>query len=416
VGLAQNLGALRALAAEGIQQGHMRVHARNVAVAAGATEGEVDRLAQSIADQRTINRQAARRELQRMRAETRDAWEPGQVGQRMTRLRERHLDGILALIREAQREDLPRGSRLLELCDYQLSTGGKRLRALLPLLVAEALGVEEMAPLLPFAAACEVLHNATLVHDDLQDGDRTRRGRPTVWSQFGEARAINLGDALFHLAHMLLHRLDLPLHRRLSVERRLMQETLRVLDGQEQELSLLRDSEPGMERYVALAQAKTSGLFALPMAGAAAICGAPAELVSGLQEAAGHLGLLFQIQDDLLDLYGDKGRGERGADLREGKRSVLVVHALQHAPAEDARWLRGLLDRPHDRRPTADEVQAAAALLQRLGSPRFALDQMEAARRQASAVAGLTDHRPLRALVDGVAELLLQPIASLRDR
>src|SRR5438270_6085718 len=96
---------------------------------------------------------------------------------------------IRALMDELIRESGGEGSLLRQMADYHLQTPGKRLRAILPLLIAEALGV---APerLVPFGAACEMLHNASLVHDDLQDGDSTRRGQPAVWKKFGMPQAI----------------------------------------------------------------------------------------------------------------------------------------------------------------------------------------------------------------------------------
>jgi len=184
-------------------------------------------------------------------------------------LRERYLPDIMALI----------------------ETGGKRLRAVLRLRVGEAVGADP-AQLVPFGAACEMLHNATLVHDDLQDGDRLRRGRATVWHRYGAAQAINLGDAMFYYTLLLVHRLELPIDRREAIARRVLEETLRVIEGQEREFRLRQFSRPPLPDYFAMVEAKTSGLFALPMAGAAALCGRPAEVVRGLQEAAGHMGPL----------------------------------------------------------------------------------------------------------------------------
>ena len=409
VGLAQNLGALRALAAEGIQAGHMRVHARNLAVAAGAVGPEVERVARSMgrAGQGPVNLEAARETLLASRRQQARGSDPARMRQRFQQLREAYLGQVEAHIDEVLEQATGADSSLSRMCGYHLQTGGKRLRALLPLLVAEALG-SDPARLVPFGAACEMLHNATLVHDDLQDGDRQRRGAETIWSRFGVPQAINLGDAMFYYTLLLLERLELPPARRRAVTRRVLQETLRVIDGQEREFAL-KSGEASMDAYLAMVQGKTSGLFALPMAGAAALVGAPESIVDGLQEAARHMGVLFQIQDDVLDLYGDKGREARGSDILEGKRSVLVVHALQHAAGRRARWLRQLLD--GDRAQTAaSDVEAAIQMLREVGSLAYALHEMGRRQEQAVQVMRRLRHPLLASLVEAMCTLFLEPI------
>jgi hydroxymethylglutaryl-CoA reductase len=426
VGLAQNLGALRALAAEGIQRGHMRVHARNLAVASGASEHEVNEVARAVADGGEVSHAAAVRAVNTLRSGRGEAWTPTSVRERFTALREVHLPQINAAVEAVLDEAGVGGSSVAAMCRYHMGTGGKRLRAVLPLLVGEALGADPTR-LVPLGAACEVLHNATLVHDDLQDGDRLRRGEETVWHRFGPAEAINLGDAMFYLTLLLVGRLDTPVARRQAITRRVLLETLRVIDGQQRELELARSDRPTLEAYAAAVEGKTSGLFALPVAGAAALCAAPAELVTGLEEAARHLGVLFQIQDDLLDLFGDKGRRQRGGDLREGKPSVLVVHALGNAPEADRAWLLRMLRRgaPDEQRTDgqrADEqrtaeraVERAVELFERAGSVQYAVEELARRREQALAVPALADHPRLRSMIAAMCELFLEPIRPFLD-
>lgn len=417
VGLAQNLSALRALAAEGIQRGHMRLHARNVAVEAGAEGAEVDAVASHIAAQGTVNVDAAKEAL-RERAERRRAasripkvYGEGPLLQRFAELREQYLPQIMTLIDTVALEGSPDESSLTSMCSYHMETGGKRLRAMLPLLVGEALG-QTAAKMVPLGAACEMLHNATLVHDDLQDGDLVRRGRMTVWNRFGVPQAINLGDAMFYYTLLLAQRLQVRPKVREKVARRVLVETLRVIDGQEREFALKGTEPLSLDRYFEMVEGKTSGLFALPMAGAAEACDAPAPLIDGLGEAARHMGVLFQIQDDTLDLYGEKGRGVRGSDIGEGKRSVLVVHALENASDSDAKWLLGVLDRDRSE-TTQDDVSAVLELLERLGSLQFALTELERRKHLALDVEALRDQPALRSLVGGMCELFMQPIAPL---
>jgi geranylgeranyl diphosphate synthase type I len=150
----------------------------------------------------------------------------------------------------------------------------------MPLLIAEALGVEP-GRLAPFGAACEMLHNASLVHDDVQDGDRLRRGQPTVWKKFGFAQAINLGDAMIACAVLLMHRLDARPELRERVVRRMFLEVLRVIEGQVQDLDLKRHDHVTLDDYLRMVEGKTSRLFALPLSGAAMLCGASEEVEQG---------------------------------------------------------------------------------------------------------------------------------------
>ncbi len=425
-GLAQNLAAIRALAAEGIQSGHMRLHARNVAVEAGAEADEVARVAEAIADAKSVNLDSARKALEALRAERAEipksvvalnavrsgsAVEASDVRARFERLRSAHLDGILDLIRQVVMD--AGGESLDDMTAYHLSTGGKRLRALLPLLVAESMAADP-AKMLAFGAACEMLHNATLVHDDLQDGDEVRRGLPTVWKQFGVAQAINVGDAMFYYTLLLVQQLPVPVAQREVVSRRVLTETLRVIDGQEREFQLKQAEAVTLDDYFRMVEGKTSGLFTLPIAGAAELMGAEAVVVDGLTEAARHLGVLFQIQDDVLDLYGDKGREVRGSDIGEGKRSVLVVHALERSNPEDREFLVATLDKDRHE-TTAQDVADVMAMFGRLGSLQYALDELDRRRTAAVAAAERTRDDGLIAMVEGLSDLFLAPIRPLLD-
>ncbi len=413
VGLAQNLGALRALAAEGIQAGHMRVHARNVAVAAGAVGGEVNVVAHTIATAGpgSVSLASARQTLHQTRTVQTTRQDAAQVKSRFKQLRANYAEQIISLIDEILATATGDDSTLTRMCAYHLQTGGKRLRALLPLMVAESLGADP-GRLIPFGAGCEMLHNATLVHDDLQDGDRLRRGKDTVWHRFGTAQAINLGDAMFYYTLLLIGRLPVPLALREATTRRVLEATLRVIDGQEREFLLKQKSQPDLREYLTMVQGKTSGLFALPMAGAAALCAASDKVIKALDWAARHLGVLFQIQDDVLDLFGNKGRDMCGSDILEGKRSILVVHALSHCSEAQADWLQRVLDKDRHQ-TTSSEVAEAIELLQQTGSLNFALQQIAAHRQRAIEATDAAEHPALSSLTEGMCDLFLEPIESI---
>jgi geranylgeranyl pyrophosphate synthase len=266
------------------------------------------------------------------------------------------------------------------MADMHLGTGGKRVRALIPLAVTAHHDLD-VARMLPFAAACELLHNATLVHDDLQDGDVRRRDAPSVWAQFGEARAINCGDAMLFWAVAAIDDLCVDSLTRYGALSRLVSSAIRIVDGQDRELRLRRGGGTlSWSTYIRVVQGKTSGLFSLPFAGAVQICGADDETIRAAEAAANELGILFQLLDDVIDLYGDKGRGVRGRDVVEGKMSSLAVQFLEHAPADDRRWLIGVLESGE---PTTDQIGEVAKAFRDSGALARVLTEVDKRRRRA---------------------------------
>jgi geranylgeranyl pyrophosphate synthase len=312
---------------------------------------------------------------------------------------------------EVIRESGIEGSLLRRMADYHLQSEGKRLRAILPLLIADALGTDPKQ-MVPFGAACEMLHNASLIHDDLQDGDSIRREQPAVWRKFGTPQAINLGDAMIAYTILLMHKLDVPAALRERATCRVLLEMLRVIEGQVQDLNLKVQADVTLEDYMRMVEGKTSRLFALPMGGAALLCGVSEEVERGLVEAACHIGVLFQVQDDILDIYGEKGRDLSGNDIREGKRSVLVVHCLESVSAQESAWLKEVLDKPR-RRTTMQDVAEVRAMFKRSDSLAFALDELARRRDAALHVKALTSYPALRNVLDEACRLFLQPIVSV---
>ena len=395
VGLAQNLAAVLALATEGIQRGHMSLHARNLAAAAGATGEEIDRTVVEMIRRRSISTAAAQAILEEAQEEsaplgiaellaTRDAWWPR----------------IDALLREA----LPpaEGDGLGAMVWYQLGTGGKRLRAALPLFVVQALG-EDPEAALPFAAALELLHNATLVHDDAEDRVRTRRGEETLWVRFGLDQAINGGDGMQHLAMQCL--LGLPHAPAVARDVAAMasRRMVSIIDAQVR----ARRADRSLAAWLELTRDRTGGLFALALAGAARLAGAGAETVARLQTAGGHLGVLYQVQDELLDLLGAPGGEGRGRAIADGKMGLLLAHGLHHAVDGDRVELRRVLV-ARDTSPA--DVSRAIGILRACGSLDYAARTI-AERRGALQAVGRTLERPeLARLVNGIGDALLSPL------
>lgn len=326
-------------------------------------------------------------------------------------LRQAWWTSIRSLMDEVVHDSSPGGTLLRQMVNYHLETGGKHLRAILPLLIAEALGADP-SRLIPFGAACEMLHNASLIHDDLQDGDVFRRGQPTVWKQYGMAQAINLGDAMIAYTMLLMQRLDFPAELRERATSRVVLEMLRVIEGQVQELELKSRADVSLEDYMRMVEGKTARLFSLPMSGAALLCGASEEAQEGLIEAAGHIGVLFQIQDDILDIYGVKGRNVSGSDISEGKRSVLVVHCLERSSAQEAEWLEGVLDKPRDS-TGAEDIAGVISMFESYGSLSFALNELARRKTAALEVPALAAYPVLLKVLGEACDIFLQPVASI---
>ncbi len=328
------------------------------------------------------------------------------IAQSIDELRARHLPAIMQLLAAGPQEITPKNSSLLEECAYQLNTGGKRLRALLPLVIAQALG-NDPAKLVPFGAACEMLHNATLVHDDVQDGDDERRGAPTVWKRYGLPAAINCGDAMFYYALSLLYTLDITAEQKVALSSFFMQETLKVINGQELEFALQKAENPTLAQYSVMVEGKTSGLFALPIVGAAKICGAAPAIQEALANAAKYLGILFQIQDDFLDIYGQKGRAFVGSDIAEGKRSFLALYAL--SATKDHGRLRAILDTP--RNETSKEMIAEAiAIFDSVDTAGAALQEINTLKNKAMDAVSATLFPGAAELISAIADMLLVAI------
>ena len=276
-------------------------------------------------------------------------------------------------VEQRMRECVPReeGSLLSEATWHHLETGGKRIRPALCLATCEALGgrVEEA---LDFALAVELLHNMLLVHDDLQDEDRVRRDRPTVWVKYGQANAVNVGDYLLGLAYNAILRPATPAETRLALVDAFTFAYQKTVEGQDLDLNSRADPAFTVERYERTVVLKTGYYLALGMVGGAIVAGAGKAVIDRFWEFGKFAGPAFQVQDDILDLTAGKGRGGAlGCDIREGKASILYAHALAHAGADERRRLIEIMRAERERTSAAD-VEWVTDLYRRRGALDFA--------------------------------------------
>lgn len=241
---------------------------------------------------------------------------------------------------------------------HQFATGGKRLRGLLPPALVTACG-GELQPALVLGACIEAVHNGTLVHDDIQDRDTLRRGKPTLWTVVGVPQALNVGDALLIAPILRLLRIGVltpPVA--LELADMLSAALLATIHGQVADVALRDAADVDFDRAMAVARAKTSPLFACALQGAAVLLELSAEARKAAAEVGDFIGIGFQIRDDLLDVIGTKGRGAAGADLREGKPTWPLIAACDGAPKAEVRELGELLQRAAaDESPSDAEVR-----------------------------------------------------------
>lgn len=235
---------------------------------------------------------------------------------------------------------------LREAARWYPDAGGKRLRPVMAMLACEAAGGSP-EDALPVALAVELVHNFSLVHDDIMDRDATRRGRPTVHTKWDESTAILAGDVLFARAFEVLSAIpDAAAHRDAS---RLLSEAIRRLcEGQAYDMLFERQAHVTTQAYLDMIRGKTALLFEAAARGGA-ICAQRVEpdAVSALSVYGECFGMAFQVADDILDVTGDsKTLGKPwGSDVRAGKRTVLVLDALERGSPEQQRRLRHALGR-----------------------------------------------------------------------
>ncbi len=303
------------------------------------------------------------------------------------------------LQRQVARLDQPQTKLFHEMLTYHMGwTGagagidaaGKRIRPLLALLVTASLsskegrddGVETSLYWLhakSAAAAIELIHNFSLVHDDIQDNSDKRRGRNTVWVNWGAPMAINVGDALFVIANQAI--LDLADHYPSDIvvkaSRILNNSCLDLTRGQFLDMSYEERNDLGIKDYWPMIAGKTSALLSASTHIGALLGNAGESEQEAYRLFGHHLGLAFQVQDDILGIWGDEAITGKSAasDLVEGKNSLPVLYALGKNGNFSQRWNQGPIP--------ASEVVSLAALLEEEGGKKYAEEISEAETKKA---------------------------------
>lgn len=256
---------------------------------------------------------------------------------------------------------------------YSLSGGGKRLR---PMLVLLSCGIfsDNVQQSLPAAAAVEVFHNFTLLHDDIMDNASMRRGKPSVFAKWGQNVAILSGDAMLIYAYRLLSGVNGALLPRILQTFNDM--ALEVCEGQQYDMDFEQKQKVSVVEYMHMIELKTSVLLSGSAVIGALLGGASEEDCRRLRRFAIELGLAFQLQDDLLDSYGDERLGKAiGGDILEGKKTFLMVTAMSRADESDREVLRSAYKDP--KLTDEQKIAAVKTVYDRLGVPRLTEQQIQ---------------------------------------
>jgi len=277
--------------------------------------------------------------------------------------------------------------------------GGKRLRATLPWLVAKAVG-DSHSGLLDVGAAIEIIHNFTLVHDDIMDDDDIRRGRPAVHVEYDLPTAINAGDAMLAIAFEAMAVAEgiepelLPF-----LVKRIGRMVRKCSEGQQLDIEFEDRGFVTEEEYITMIHGKTAAMFLTCAEVGSHLAGADSDTIECMHDWGLAVGLCFQLMDDLIDVLSDSDTLGKpsGSDVAQGKRTLMVIHALDQPPSNSKDDLMAVLGKGDD--VSAEQVLLAHKALEDLGSIDYARSKAESYHRKAhDCLDRLPDSPAMRAL------------------
>jgi geranylgeranyl pyrophosphate synthase len=281
------------------------------------------------------------------------------------------IDGVHCVQRLMQRLAHTDG-KLGQSAAYHLNTGGKFLRARLALSACAALDVNRKSAIYR-AAGCEFLHNASLVHDDIQDRDVQRRDQASVWHRYGLNTAITLGDFFLVLGFLTLARIQCSGTSRAALDRVFSERVTDVIRGQAKDLESTGEPRLSIAEHDALARAKTGPLLSLPIEGALILSGASVGTRDKAHDCLNWFGIAYQLRDDILDFCAPDGRRAAASDLRNGRPNAVLLHFLSDSRNGERHALSEFLSRSADR-ASADELDAWVACVRGSNAFESAID------------------------------------------
>ena len=291
--------------------------------------------------------------------------------------------------------------------EYAISAGGKRLRPVLCLTICKTLG-GNIEDALPFAASIEIIHNFTLVHDDIEDGDELRRGLPSVWKKYGIPHAINIGDGMIFKAYECMLKSDLPTEKVLKLADMFTDTIMKIIEGQDMELNLSEKDFVTVDEYEEMTGKKDGVLFGLSLSGGAIIANASEQTVRNLMEYGKMIGTAFQIRDDILNLTGKQERygKEIYGDIKEGKRTLVTINCLESCNKVEKRKLLEILKKPREK-VNNDDISFVLSLIKKYKSTQFASKRTEKLLEESKKYLKNIDDR-LRDIIEEFSEFMVK--------
>ncbi|MDH4123327.1 MAG: polyprenyl synthetase family protein [Thermoplasmata archaeon] len=292
--------------------------------------------------------------------------------------------------------------RLRDAMLHYPKAGGKRLRPIVTMLVADAISKSGNTAM-PFGIALEMVHNFTLVHDDVMDQDETRRGLKTVHKAYGMPEAILAGDALFAKAFEIVGGMDIDGDRKSQLTSLLARAVILLAEGQQMDMDFEKLEKVASEQYMKMIERKTAVLYSAAAQGGAITAGAPEPLQEDMFEFGRLMGLAFQIWDDVLDLRADeKLLGKPvGSDIRNGKKTLIMIYAIETLEEKKVERLLQILGKKN---AIDAEVNEAISLLDDAGAidraERIASEMIAKAKMLLDDLPGNEDRKLLKELTD----------------
>ena len=289
---------------------------------------------------------------------------------------------------------------LYEASRHLVDAGGKRLRPSMLLMAAEAVGGDPSA-LAPAAVSIELVHNFTLIHDDIMDNAALRRGRPSVHTLWGTSGAILAGDTLYSKAFQILGITPSEPSKLLASMDVLSKTCTAICEGQWLDIEFEDRSRVSEAEYMEMIEKKTGVLYGASASMGAILAGASKEVADALDLFGRLTGMGFQIQDDVLDLTAPENvlGKRRGGDIMEGKKTLIMIHAMDHGVAVEA---FGKKDAP------PQEIEKALSALEKSGSIEYARNRAVELVENGKRALDILPQTPIKALLLGLADYMIR--------
>jgi geranylgeranyl diphosphate synthase type I len=287
----------------------------------------------------------------------------------------------------------------------------KRLRPLLAMLCAEAVSDGPSGPgamrTIPFALSLEVIHNFTLVHDDIMDDDPLRRGVRTVHVEYDTPTAINAGDALFARSFEILSKLEVDDKTLRTILLEVAQMVRQIGEGQQWDLDFGERMDVKTDEYLRMVELKTARIFQMAAKGGTLIGGGTDEQITAMEEYGRLIGVGFQILDDVLDFSRDTALKNAGSDIRQGKRTLIVLHCLENLD-DDSDMKNEFLGILGNNESSDDEIKRAIEILNSTESIKYAKDNAISYGKQALDKLRVLPENESRTILENFANFMVE--------